>query len=150
MAVICNMENYYELFDLPNFSSFHDVKSRYQEFAKEYHPDKLLGKSSCLTKEESTQFLVKINRAWEVLKNPYQKVIYDEQLKQLEVERTYTVNDSVSISNFQEYCIDGANIFSYSCRCGGDYELTKSEFANVNESIIANCSYCSLCIEVLF
>ena len=142
------MDNHYELLDLPNYSDFDLVKSRYQEFAKEYHPDKLVCKESCLTKEESTLFFVNINKAWKVLKDPCQKAAYDEQLKQYESEKTYTVNDSASIDDFEVAHLDGKTIFTYQCRCGGDYQLLKTDFVDDNESIICGCSNCSLCIEV--
>ena len=149
------MENFYELFNLPNFSSVLDVKCQYQKFAKEFHPDKLTASQSGLTEEECTQMFVKINEAWKILKKSNTKAQYDVKLRQFEQEKNFTVNDTVSINDFvTSECDDevfecGDQFFIYPCRCGGQYQFYKSDFEFHQESVLISCSNCSLCIKVM-
>jgi molecular chaperone DnaJ len=72
MDTICNdMKGYYTLLGLSTCSSYDDVKKRYKENARLYHPDKNDG--------DDTQFK-KVQEAYSVLSNPQQRDLYDNNI----------------------------------------------------------------------
>ena len=147
------MENYYELFNLSNYSSVDKIKFQYQQIIKQCHPDKALFTKSLSIKESSETFL-KVTEAWNILRNPDTKAEYDAKLKQFETEIQFSVNEVVTIDQFESIRtsdvtekIDG-DLLEYDCCCGGKYEFLKKD-SYINTSILIGCSNCSLYIEVL-
>lgn len=72
--------NYQESFDL----DLDDLESKYLAFQKQFHPDKLVGKS----KEEQVNLehnSVLINEAFEILKSPLNRAIYLLKLKGINI-----------------------------------------------------------------
>ena len=67
--------NYYLLLNVSSASKLEDIKKAYFKLAKIYHPDKNRGNR--LAEKKFQQ----INRAWEVLKDPKKKKLFDLQLK---------------------------------------------------------------------
>lgn len=65
------MENYYKDLNLPAPSHISEVKKAYRELAKKYHPDKNTENVS------SVQSFLKINKAYEFLKDKNRKIQYD-------------------------------------------------------------------------
>ena len=145
------MDNYYELFNLPSFSTLEEVKTCYQQLAKELHPDKQASNKSSETKKEAANMFIKITEAWTVLKHPATKADYDIKLKQSESEKSYSINDVLSLDEFEVYIDDKNNckMYSYPCRCGGTYDLFCTDINTNCKSIILQCSTCSLCVETV-
>ncbi|CAK8672660.1 DPH4 homolog [Clavelina lepadiformis] len=150
------MENLYELFELPDFSSYEIVKSRFQELARKLHPDKLVNHKESNTKEASNQF-IKIKEAWNTLSDPGCKLQYDYKLKQCQNESSYTVNEVLCLedftlnTDFADDENDQEEVYVNDCRCGGRYELIQSdlnEMKHIPVPLIIGCSNCSLCVEV--
>lgn len=142
------MENYYQLFNLSNYSTLDEIKSQYQQMIKLHHPDKLHSTDPVANKNSAETFL-KLNEAWKVLKNVNSKADYDAKLKQFESENDFAINEVVSIDQFErsnKNC--ELDCLVYFCRCGGNYELLNRDADDT--SIIIGCSNCSLFIQVLF
>lgn len=68
------MENYYNDLNLPAPSPVSEVKKAYRELAKKYHPDKNLKNN------KPVQNFLKVNRAYEFLKDADRKEKYDDKL----------------------------------------------------------------------
>ena len=64
-------ENLYEIFSLPNFSDFSEIKSRYKQLIKQSHPDK----------GGDREIFQRIKKAYDHLKEPDLKLEYDRNLK---------------------------------------------------------------------
>jgi curved DNA-binding protein CbpA len=64
-------ENLYEIFSLPNFSDFSEIKSRYKQLIKQSHPDK----------GGDREIFQRIKKAYDQLKEPDLKLEYDRNLK---------------------------------------------------------------------
>ena len=59
----------YEILQLPKNASFDEVKKKYRELVKKYHPDILMGRGeSEEIIEKSTRKLQEINEAYETIK----------------------------------------------------------------------------------
>ena len=63
-------KNPYEVLGLSEQASFDEVKKRYRELVKKYHPDILMGRGESEEMiEKSTRKLQEINEAYETIKN---------------------------------------------------------------------------------
>ena len=62
--------DYYQLLDIPRVANPEDIEYRYHELAKKYHPDR--SKSP-----DAHEKFIKIKEAYETLKNPPKKKVYD-------------------------------------------------------------------------
>ena len=136
------MNNFYELYGLPLFSSYQDLKKKYHELVKIYHPDKVNAKKDHKNMELENCYL-SVVEAWKIFKDPVLKEQYDTNLKQQKSQQQflYFCNENVAI---EDLYVD-ESYFYHDCRCGGKYYLDKDE----NEfPICIECDNCSLFIEV--
>ena len=76
--------NYYLLLNIPAQSSPAEIKEAYFRLVKLYHPDRSKGNKIAEKKFQQ------LNLAWQVLKDPVQKSLFDQQLKELEKKRLLT------------------------------------------------------------
>ena len=67
--------NYYQILELPNFASSKEIKEKYRELVKTWHPDKTKNKDSEIK-------ISKINEAYEILSDPEKKKAFDLKLKE--------------------------------------------------------------------
>ncbi len=65
--------DYYQLLDIPRVANPEDIEYRYHELAKKYHPDR--SKSP-----DAHENFIKIKKAYETLKNPLKRKVYDASL----------------------------------------------------------------------
>ena len=65
--------DYYQLLDIPRVANPEDIEYRYHELAKKYHPDR--SKSP-----DAHEKFIKIKKAYETLKNPPKRKVYDASL----------------------------------------------------------------------
>lgn len=72
--------NYYDILDLPNDASYDDIKKKYREYAKKYHPDK---STNTVSKNERFK---KVTEAYKILSDPYNRGKYDGKLEYEEKE----------------------------------------------------------------
>lgn len=69
-VVTVNSEDYYELLGVSRDASEKDIKSAYKKAARKYHPDN--------TETGSEEIFKKLGEAYDVLKDPQKKTIYDK------------------------------------------------------------------------
>jgi len=68
------MESYYHILNIQTKAPIEEVKKAYRELAKKYHPDKN-------SKDQASVYnFLRINRAYEFLKEPTRKEKYDHEL----------------------------------------------------------------------
>lgn len=74
-------KDYYELLEISRNASDEVVKNAYRALAKKYHPD-----TANVDKELIEKNMKQINEAYEVLSNKEKRAIYDQELKEKELE----------------------------------------------------------------
>ncbi|MFY1110856.1 MAG: DnaJ domain-containing protein [Methanosarcinaceae archaeon] len=86
--------DYYQLLDIPRVANPEDIEYRYHELAKKYHPDR--SKSP-----DAHEKFIKIKEAYETLKNPQKRKVYDASLPPEEkaVEASSEPEDSEGFSS---------------------------------------------------
>jgi len=67
-----SLPNYYEILGIPRDSAQSEIKKRYRQLAKELHPDK--------SKNDDSDKMVEINKAYEVLSDKERRERYDKYL----------------------------------------------------------------------
>lgn len=69
-----NLPNYYEILGVPNNATQKEIKTKFRQLVKKYHPDK--------TKDDQTaEKLAEINKAYEVLSDEEKRKTYDAYFK---------------------------------------------------------------------
>jgi len=81
-------DNYYNLLGLRKDASLLEIKSRFRELAKQFHPDRYFHPSQ---KIWATRKFQKLVEAYEVLSSPEKRREYDDSLhiRYIKVEKTY-------------------------------------------------------------
>ena len=133
--------NYYELLQIPQTASPAEIKASYHRLLLSHHPDK-----SGLTKDHPTRADVDIGllkEAFTILFSPESRTKYDSELS----SRTYLPPSrsrpahSVSLEDFE----DLGQVWTYDCRCGGQYSIGEEDMEK-DIHLIA----CSSCSEVIW
>lgn len=98
----------------------------------------------------STAACAELNKAWNVLKDPHTKKMYDEQIEQNNIDTEVTIFETLNVSDLEDNVVDDDTL-SYGCRCGGLFLVPKSIVLNVYqiEPILFPCDDCSLFIKIV-
>ncbi len=81
--------NYYQILEIKPSASKSEIKQAYRRLAKKFHPD---SQKSSANHEE----IVRLNQAYEVLINPENRYIYDQQINLNSVKKRQQKNNSAS------------------------------------------------------
>jgi len=136
------MENYYEVLGVLPSAGSQELKRVFQRLARQYHPDKT---SEEMQLSDHTSRFLAISEAWKVLSDPELRKQYDAAWVQRCTAQAQPVQDTVNIEEFADTA-DGRWVFS--CRCGGEYELTSQDIEFRVDYL--SCPSCSLCIAVQY
>lgn len=134
-------KNYYAILNCSPDSSLDDLKKSYHKLALRYHPDKN-------DVHHSPELFQSIEEAWRVLGNEESKKDYDAQLKQLNLEDMSILLFSRIKVDELKVCPDDEDVLTYTCRCGGDYKVHKSDLDEKNCTVQVPCQECTLVIEI--
>lgn len=130
--------NYFEILNCDFNSTTEQIKENYKSLILKYHPDK---------SQDSEEIFLKINEAWNVLKDKNERKLYESQLMSQEVSNM-NIYKSVELKemNYNETM----QVLSYPCRCGAEFAVDKNEIhsASNEETIVVACDTCSLLLEI--
>ncbi|KAK3908409.1 DPH4-like protein [Frankliniella fusca] len=132
------MSNHYDVLGCNENATFEEIKRRYQELILKSHPDKATASDS------SKEIFIKINEAWQTLRDPLKRKAYDAQLlaEQCDSERVLYATLTWNEMDF----IDGS--YLHPCRCGSSYIIHKDDTMDTRTDLYYQCSECSLGILV--
>ena len=133
------MSNFYTLLGCQENASYDDIKKCYQDLVRKYHPDK-----AASAEENDSDYFIKITEAWQTLRDPIKRKAYDAHLlaEQCESEHVLYATLLWSELDFEE------DKYTYSCRCGSLYSISKEDKSNSNVDQYHPCNECSLGILV--
>lgn len=191
--------SHYEILSISENASLSQIKAAHRRKALIYHPDKqapqrsindgkvLADRPSSDDAEISSQTPTKyrndgekdnalkfeeVQLAWECLRDPEKRQMYDDSLMRKRERETAIVNKAtcINLSEMEcEFCdveleeedynlgdstevkSKAQNIYSYSCRCGDRIEILEEELNEMSQEdpVILDCSSCSLIIQVV-
>ena len=134
------------------------IKKQYIIMAQRYHPDRQDSTTSEETMEQVKNQFIKIQEAWELLRDAKRKRQYDREyhLNKYNIEKQLIGNISDFILLSEMAYDEELDSCSSSCRCGGSYVIQMETIINDSEngtgetfkSYNINCNNCSLIIQV--
>ncbi|KAE8744022.1 hypothetical protein FOCC_FOCC009306 [Frankliniella occidentalis] len=133
------MANHYTLLGCEENATFEEIKRHYQELILKSHPDK-----APANHHSPNELFIKINEAWQTLRDPVKRKAYDAQLlaEQCESEHVLYATLRWNEMDFEE------GSYRYPCRCGSVYSILKDDQTNGNIDLYCPCSECSLSILI--
>lgn len=131
-------EDYYEILNSSEHSTFEDIKKSYQNLLLKHHPDKNENN------QENENFF-KLDRAWKVLRDTEMRQRYDAERAQQEFVEKPIVNEVLSR---RDLTYNKSGIYHQNCRCSGQYSIAKDEIESTVDNLYVSCSDCSLVIEI--
>ncbi|CAH0382880.1 unnamed protein product [Bemisia tabaci] len=137
-------ESYYTILGVSENSSPEEIKKQYQNLALQYHPDKLSAdqENDPAVKEK----FLRITEAWETLRDPGKRRVYDSILLENALDDNSLKFDSVSYHSLN--FVDSSH--STKCKCGGTYDVQRDDLDFSSSSCLyIPCSSCSLFIEIV-
>ncbi|GLE02409.1 hypothetical protein PINS_up011247 [Pythium insidiosum] len=147
-------ETHYDVLQVTRECSADDIRRAYHRAARQHHPDKQ-------GERANEALFLRVQAAYEVLRDPTARVEYDKQLAQDALCRQRDVEDvriadEIAVSEMEreeivdEECGDDGDarvvVYSHQCRCGDAYEITQEELEDGVD--IVPCNGCSLNIRV--
>ncbi|XP_055850612.1 DPH4 homolog [Episyrphus balteatus] len=151
--------NFYEILECKENATLEELKHKYKQLILQHHPDKMNDLSDSLPSSSSnvnddTCLFQRINTAWNTLKDPAKRKLYDAELCQNRFQLHNNIFDRLQLKDLDiESCIDDdgieRTIRSYRCRCGGQYicdDETEVCTNNESEELLIECTECSLVI----
>ncbi|NXL25379.1 DJC24 protein, partial [Setophaga kirtlandii] len=120
-----------------------ELKRKYQKLALLYHPDKQAAGAEAAVEERTRQQL-EIHQAWKVLGNEETKQEYDLQQREDNLTKEGPLHEQIYLEDMSWN--EDEQLYTLSCRCGGNYSVSKSETQDVS---LVCCDTCSLVIEIL-
>ena len=126
----------YAVLHLARDASEEEIRHAYQQLARAHHPDRQGG---------DDEAFVRVQRAWEALREPEAKRQYDTQLREKESVASQS-GVHVSEVGFDEMELahdeEGGEVWCFDCRCGDVYEVHEEELQNgVNTWQCRSCSF---------
>jgi len=137
--------SYYAVLECDETVTVEELRRSYQRLILRYHPDKLAVSASA---SSSTEF-VRIQTAWETLRDATSRQQYDQQLKVQRERERVAVSDEIPLCEFSvEQRLDSARQYTYPCRCGMRFSITQQQLEFGFE--LVGCEGCSLHVRVLY
>ncbi|KXS21597.1 DNAJ heat shock N-terminal domain-containing protein [Gonapodya prolifera JEL478] len=143
--------DHYETLGVSRDASQESIKHAYVQKAVKLHPDKNVGALAdgdvARGPSMSNDDFVKVQRAWEVLRESDSRARYDAELRERETREKFgVVNEDIDLDSL--FFDEESGNFTHPCRCGGIYTVTE-EMLERGENVV-QCAGCSLLIRVLF
>lgn len=128
-------ENYYTVLGVKESAALEEIKNKYKELIKLYHPDKQL--------QQSSEEFIKVNEAWKVLSNEKLRKEYDSSLLQNDLKEQPLIYAEVNLNemNFED------DVCNYPCRCGDYFVISRTE---IDDDCLIECAECSNSILIRF
>jgi DnaJ-class molecular chaperone len=174
-------ETHYTVLGVRKDDTLSTIKAAHRILALQYHPDKQMedtndnNRDCNITTEE--RFL-KIQAAWECLRNEDSRSLYDDSLRRLleksqtsihkakrvllsemnceicDVESDLNVNGNERGADDQGSLVEQQNLYTFQCRCGYEFEILEDELQfdctkRVATLNVWECQNCSLAINVI-
>uniref|UniRef100_A0A8D0GKK4 DnaJ homolog subfamily C member 24 n=1 Tax=Sphenodon punctatus TaxID=8508 RepID=A0A8D0GKK4_SPHPU len=124
--------------------SLTELKRKYQKLVLLYHPDKQSADVPAGEVEERVQRFIEIDQAWKILGNEETKKAYDLQRREDDLTQSWPVDVHVFLEDMSWNNDD--QCYTFTCRCGGRYSISKNEAEDIS---LVCCDTCSLIIEIL-
>ncbi|XP_038061624.1 dnaJ homolog subfamily C member 24-like [Patiria miniata] len=125
-------------------ASHQELKSCYQKAILQCHPDKLPQTCSEAEQAAAMQRFHLVDTAWRTLSDDASRREYDARQKE-NMRKPLPLNEKVHLDDMDWQ--EDEEMYTYSCRCGGEYVMTDSDIEQ--NILIISCNTCTLSIELV-
>ena len=143
-------ETHYGVLGIERNANLDEIRMAYKEAILQYHPDKKHSKGleNDASVRVDTNCFIRIQEAWNVLKDPIKRKEYDIQIELKMAGEQIVANETVSVHEMSQRTVEGStSILIWRCRCGGEYQILEEDLKDC-EDILVPCDTCSLFIQV--
>ncbi|XP_055621337.1 DPH4 homolog [Toxorhynchites rutilus septentrionalis] len=141
---VADKMSHYEVLNVARDASQEEIRKSYQSLALRFHPDKLQSDSVDEESVDSSDWFIRIDEAWKVLRDEGSRRVYDAELLQRTCQEQYFVNEVLARDDLKYEQVE--HYYYHDCRCGGMYVLP--EELTRGESVYLSCDECSLLVQV--
>lgn len=131
-------EDLYSVLECDSSATTEELKHKYQQLIKKYHPDKLENEANA-----TNETFLKIDRAWKILRDPESRKQYDANQCQDDFAEHSLIYAYISEGDLN---FDENNVAYYPCRCGNSFLIEKCDL--IKNKLIIECEECTNCICV--
>jgi curved DNA-binding protein CbpA len=147
----------YEILQVPSTASVAIIKEAYQAAARQHHPDK----RRCDDKDNDLAVFLRVQTAWECLRDPETRKQYDQNLLIRNAAKNHQRRNAVPV--YAHECRevehndgdDGYYELIYQCRCGSDLCTSQlpgldgsTDDESAGSSCLVQCPGCSLVYDI--
>eukprot|EP00026_Physarum_polycephalum_P021837 Phypoly_transcript_25388.p1 GENE.Phypoly_transcript_25388~~Phypoly_transcript_25388.p1 ORF type:complete len:134 (+),score=24.10 Phypoly_transcript_25388:103-504(+) len=133
------MKNHYDTLEVETFAPFETISKSYKRLILLYHPDK---------QQQSNDTFIKIQEAWEILRDDESRKKYDKDLEQEQASSTVAVSEEVSLDDMQLSESGEEAEYSWPCRCGDKFVVSDAELDEGADLVF--CRSCSFAIKIVY
>lgn len=90
------MKDYYKVLDVSHDASLEEIKKAYRKLALKWHPDKN-------TSPNASEKFIEINEAYLILSNDQKRYLYDQKIKNSQVEASFTFTEEDLNNEFHQF-----------------------------------------------
>lgn len=134
-------KDYYAILDVSPSSTQEVIKKSYQKLLRLHHPDKTQGGGADASHGHCVNDIIE---AWSVLGSDTERRRYDALLLSAETFEHFNVWREARV---EEFDVAEGDTLVLTCRCGGEFRLTKAEVEQRDVDVI-DCDTCSLTVRV--
>ncbi|KAI9028511.1 DnaJ domain-containing protein [Hyaloraphidium curvatum] len=151
------MPTHYDALGVPPTASAEEIRRAYQRLALQHHPDKVAPQGGTAgpergddgkegTGQPSGDAFLRVQAAWETLRQPAARRAYDASLLRLASAGAIDAEVDLDDMEFRESPEGG--VYVHACRCGGEYAVSEGQLERGADAV--GCGTCSLRIRVLY
>lgn len=130
--------DFYETLNVLPTATLGEIRRSYQALALQYHPDKNPA-------ERETSYFIAITEAWNTLRDPDQRRVYDAELFQMKNSETPAVHDTLYSGDCE---LDSTGEwYTYTCRCGSTCAVARHTIV-VERWPYNTCDECSHVVQL--
>lgn len=142
--------SYYSILEVPEDSPVEVIKAAYRRKLLQVHPDKQ--QIGATTSASNAVEICRLQEAFNVLKNPHTRAVYDSQLRSEQLRCRFEGIPWMTIQVSDMDLVEDTNgqpLYEYECRCGGVFELSTDHLHHLAQGPAQlTCLHCTSSLEV--
>ncbi|BDA42843.1 probable DnaJ homolog subfamily C member 24 [Coccomyxa sp. Obi] len=143
--------NHYQALNVAPDATMDEIRAAYRAAILHLHPDKA-GPGSGHKEWQSTAVFMRVQQAWEVLKDAETRTAYNQVLMAKALQKEIAVSAEVDLDDMASHTDATGEmcLFTYPCRCGSNFAVSEAELSEHADNVVVQCQDCSLAIRVLY
>ncbi|KQJ98625.1 DPH4 homolog [Brachypodium distachyon] len=161
VSSISAQKTYYEVLSVNEGATYDEIRAGYRFAILNVHPDKSQANPDSLVPSGKQGEFLSAQKAWEVLRDPNSRAVYDKQL-QTSRQNLENVAYEIGVEEMTTESTDNLTELVYPCRCGDYFSISSCDLGEMgivigedgkidfqsldctSASVVLECASCSL------